>query len=385
MREAAGEQVSSKFASEGTTAHWVGEQCLRARTEREMNPAHYIGQTCPETKEEVTEEMAEFVRVYVDECLTIKTTADWYAVETEFTLPHISKELGGTADWSAFTPLARPSVHGVLSIRDLKYGKGVFVDVRDNPQLMIYALGALEMLRKTTKLAPLVSDINIGICQPRIECDQPTRAYTISVEELTMWQEDKLRPAVDLTYTNADMLVPGDHCHFCPALSTCPAQHNKMVEMAQLDFARPLRAPQAPVRLSDAKLAAIVQAKPMLESWLKQAEAEAQTRLENGKNVPGFKLVDKRRNRKWKEGVEPRVVKMLKGRAYKPNTLISVAEAERQLAKLGFDLPSSLYERPESGRIIAPESDKRPAVKAKDPALDFPDDLPGHKAEVDFL
>lgn len=373
LREAAGERESSDAAEEGTTAHWVGENCLRHIRDNKGKASYYVGKVCPETGIEVDEEMAEYVQVYVDDCLSGAMHAEWFGVESEFTLPAISKELGGTADWAQFTMLEREatgSLSGILTVRDLKFGTGYWVDVEDNPQLLIYALGALEQLRRNTNLVPFVHKIDIGICQPRIDTDQPIRAKVYTISELISWQEEVLRPAVDAAQNNPKT-VPGDHCRFCPALSTCPAQHKQMVELAKIDFARPSRVPVAPHKLAPEKVMAVLEAAPMIRSWLKQIEAHGQTLLESGYKSDKFKLVAKRRNRSWRDGVESKIARMLGANAYKTPRLVSVKEAEDILKREGFVLNPALYDRPDTGYVIAPADDRRPAVVKAHPSKDF--------------
>lgn len=364
---------TSDFALEGTTAHWVAEQCLKGRGPAKK-PQHYIGMICPETGMEATDEMADYVGIYVDDCNSYIDRAVWHAIEAEFTLPHLSKDLGGTADCAVYVEgrNSNGGIESTLTVRDLKYGKGYWVDVADNPQLQIYALGALEQLRKAdNNKAVLTKSINLGICQPRMDENQPVRAITFGVQELIHYQETVLRPAIDETYNNPDKLVAGDHCRFCPAIHICPAQSKKMLSIAQIEFARPLKTPKAPEQMTPTQVFAVLQAKPLLENWLKGIEAHAQTLIENGVKTPHFKLVNKRRNRAWREGAEPKVKKMLGAQAFKPQVLVSVAQAEKIMEKAGFDLPPVLYDRPDSGVVIAPMSDKRPAAERRPASLDF--------------
>lgn len=50
-----------------------------------------------------------------------------------------------------------------LYIIDLKYGRGVLVDAEDNPQMMLYALGALNIFDALYD----IEEVEMTIFQPR--------------------------------------------------------------------------------------------------------------------------------------------------------------------------------------------------------------------------
>lgn len=347
--------TTSSYAAEGTTAHWVAEQCLRTgRTAR-----HYINQRCPETLQIVPEEMAEPVQFYVDHCNAIKGSA-WHAIEEKFTLPEISPDLGGTCDFASVT-------NTTLQVRDLKFGTGYAVAADNNPQLMIYALGAYHRLIETSpEVAKKVGSVLYGIVQPRLDEEKDRiKLAKITVGDLIVWENKELKKAVARTEDlNDQTLVAGPHCRFCPAKAVCPAQHAEAQNQAMVDFADvPIASPRIET-LTPEKLARVLAAKDDLVSWLNAVEAAAQNILEQGGAVPGFKLVAKRANRAWADDAlaEKKLVGLLGDDAWVAPKLISVAQAEKALKFLDMDVPEELVTRPDTGRIIAPESDRRPAV-----------------------
>lgn len=361
MRESV-PNVSSSYATEGTTAHWVGEESLRW----EAPAAKLIGKVCPETGETVTAEMAEAVQVYVDECNRVK--GDYHRIEEKVTLEEVSSDLGGTVDFAAVMEKR------VLHIRDYKHGMGVNVAIEGNVQLRIYALGALALYSKQRPGAgPLITSIVPGIVQPRIEGGEPVKLEKLLTSELIAWQEEVLKPGVarvqladEGQLSEDERLVAGAHCKFCPAKAVCPAQAKQNLALAQIDFAKPMPVmtlpnPQA---MSIAKLATILQAKDAFDSWLSAIEAHAQAVLESGKPVPGFKLVKKRSNRAWRSesAAATALSKTLGKNAYKPQVLISPAEAEKQLKVFSLTLSEDLVVKPDTGNVIALASDKRPAA-----------------------
>lgn len=52
---------------------------------------------------------------------------------------------------------------GTLHIVDFKYGRGILVEAKDNPQMMLYALGALELFDCLYD----IDTVSMTIFQPR--------------------------------------------------------------------------------------------------------------------------------------------------------------------------------------------------------------------------
>lgn len=364
--------VSSSYAEEGTTAHWLAEQCLTSG----KNCRDFIGKRCPDTEWLIPEAMCEPTQLYVGHCRELMARAaeqedPWtFGIETKFTLPKVSLELGGTCDFWA--------VRGTtLHVRDLKFGTGKPVTTKDNPQLLIYALGAYESL--PPKQQKGLTSLVYGIVQPRLD-DEENRVQIekMLITDLLKWQKETLFKGVTATESLNTEYVAGEHCFFCPGKSVCPAQHRRAQQLAQVDFGKSAQEikPVAPEQLSLEQLARVLEAKVALNSWLNAIEARAQTELELGNAVPGFKLVAKRANRAWWNEVSAEA--FLRGeigdKAVSAPEVISVAQAEKVLkAAKKADIPADLIVRPDTGHIIAPFSDKRPGV-TRNAVMDFCDE-----------
>jgi hypothetical protein len=362
--------VSSSYAQEGTTAHWLAEQCLTSG----KNCRDFIGKRCPDTDWLIPESMCEPTQIYVDHCRSLMCQPNERDVihgsETKFTLPKVSLELGGTCD---FWALRGTTLH----VRDLKFGTGKPVTTKDNPQLLIYALGAYESL--SLEQVKKVTSLVYGIVQPRLD-DEENRIQLekMLIGDLLTWRRSVLFPAVTATESLETEYVAGEHCWFCPGKSVCPAQHEKAQQLAQVDFAQPAASikPVAPEALTLEQLARVLEAKDALNSWLNAIEARAQTELELGNTVPGFKLVAKRANRAWTDEAKAEVYlrKEIGDKAVSTPEVISVAQAEKALkAMKKAEMPKDLITRPDTGHIIAPLSDKRPSV-TRNAVMDFCDE-----------
>lgn len=166
--------------------------------------------------------------------------------------------------------------NGTLRVVDLKYGDGVRVEARENPQIMTYALGVLNLY---AGLCYDITDVAMAIYQPRMD---NISTYTMRAEDLRRWGDEVLRPGALRASKGEGSLVKGDHCKFCKVRSRCKAwmaDWDRMVELSRQHLA------------GDAEAARVVREYPALEGWAKKVIAEATAQACNGKRYEGLKLV----------------------------------------------------------------------------------------------
>lgn len=183
----------------------------------------------------------------------------------------------GTADVIIHSP-------DVIHVVDLKYGRGR-VEAEDNPQLKLYALGALD------KFGDIMDPLKVRatIFQPRIG-NTSTVEYT--PDELREWREVEAIPRASeaLTGENAVFAPSESACRFCPAAGICRARAEKSLEE---DFGR------KPDTLDNTELADILGKAAEIRSWLDAVESIAQRKMSDlCETVPGYKLVSTRGRRK---------------------------------------------------------------------------------------
>jgi hypothetical protein len=123
-------------------------------------------------------------------------------------------DLWGTAD--ALIIHRKANGNGHLTCIDFKYGKWP-IDPATNvaDQLRIYAIGG-------SAESPLhIEDFTIGIIQPRSSAGgPPLRLHNVTREAMEAFAA-KLGQAAVATDDPAAQRIPGDHCKFCRARSTC--------------------------------------------------------------------------------------------------------------------------------------------------------------------
>lgn len=247
-----------------------------------------------------------------------------------------------------------------LSITDYKHGKGVPVSAVGNPQMRLYALGALK------RYAPVFGDT---IKQVRMTIDQPRLdSYTsdlITVEELKAWGES-IKPIAQKAFSGLGEFVPGEHCRFCRGKAQCRARAN--VNTALEDF-KDCVLPGKPVLddlahiLTDAEIGDLLIRGQQLVQWYKDLEEYATKALLDGKPIEGWKLVAGRSNRTFTD--QDAAIKAVIAAGYdealvydrKPKTL---SELEKLMGKAEFaEKIGSFVVKPLGKPTLAPATDKR--------------------------
>lgn len=378
----------SIHAARGTAAHQISEKCLRSG----QDASDFLG-TVESTKEfqiEIDEELVNSAQMYVD---YVRKQRDRYIdhigeplklwIEERFSLGALEPpfDAGGTGDAILYCAETRE-----LEIIDLKNGMGV-VDVKENPQLRTYGLGALLAHQDLD-----VDTVTVTIVQPRAQHkDGRIRSETFHVADLIAWTADLLRAmdrskqamnAFEKAKDNSVLmdewsdawLNPGK-CSFCPVEATCPALRKQALAVAATYFepdTGEAKIGNLPTEMSPEKLAETLDMLDMLEQWVKAVRAYAHTQAENGVSIPGYQLVEKIGNRKWKDDESALAVSLLSPEVglsedeIYDRKLRSVAQTEKVLGAKRKHLIEHLWERPVTGsNLVSVEKTTRPAVKPK--------------------
>ena len=252
--------------------------------------------------------------------------------------------------------MATPRLHVI----DFKYGLGVLVDAYQNPQMMLYALGALRIFDCLYD----ITEVAMTIYQPRRE---NVSTWTISVDELREWAETTLRPKADLAFKGEGDYAPGSWCQFCRAAVKCRARAEAKLELAKFEFAQP------PL-LSDVEIGEILTKLDDLTHWANEIVAYAQdAAINHGKQWPGYKLVESRTIRKYSD--EEAAAQAANAAGYHDiykKSLISITEMEKLMGKQTFkEVLGGLVIKPAGKPTLVPASDKRPAIFTTGAKNDF--------------
>ena len=344
------ETGNSVYAEEGTAAHALAEhklkRCLKRRSKRPVSDYQ-----CDEM-EECTDGYVAYAMEQVE--LARQECKDPVVL--------IEQRL----DYSAYVPEGFGTgdllivADRVLTVVDLKYGKGVAVDAEWNPQMMLYGLGALELFGAIYD----IETVRMAIYQPRLES---VSTWEISVSDLMEWVDKELKPRAALAIAGEGEFRSGSWCRFCKAKNTCRARAEGFLRLAQMEF-------KAPALLADDEVAEVLKVADELARWSADVYAYAQDEaVSKGKKWAGFKLVEGRSCRKYTDEEEAAEAAVAAGYTdiYK-RSLIGITEMEKLMGKKRFaEVLGKLVYKPQGKITLVPESDKRQEVLAATAEADF--------------
>lgn len=247
-----------------------------------------------------------------------------------------------------------------LHIIDMKYGQGILVYAEDNPQMKLYALGALASYESLYD----IEEVTMHIFQPRRE---NVSAWTISVDELKKWAENDLKVKAKMAFEGKGEYIPGDWCTFCRAAVKCRARADEKLRLAQSEF-------KLPPLLTDNEIEEILSKLSDLTRWANEIVAYAtDAAVNHGKEWSGFKVVEGRSNRKYKD--EDKVAEVAKANGYKDiyrTSLITLTEMEKLMGKQKFkDILGDFIIKPPGKPTLVPLSDKRQALNVSSAKTEF--------------
>lgn len=347
------EDKGSEYAQEGTDAHSLCEHKLKLALGMEsVDPTENLS-----FYNEEMEQCACDYAGYVMELLTEakKICKDPVVlIEQRLGFSRFVAEGFGTGDCVIIAD-------GTLYIVDYKHGKGVEVSAVENPQMMLYALGALELFDGIYD----IDTVRMTIFQPRRE---NVSVCVMAKDDLLQWAYNDLMAKAKLAYEGGGEFACGDWCRFCKAKAACRKRAEYNLELAKYDFAMP-------DTLEDTEIAAILEKADELAAWAADVKEFALQQALGGVKYAGFKVVEGRSNRKYTD--EDAVADTVKKAGYDPYEpkLLGITAMEKLLGKKQFaKLLSGLVEKPQGKPALVPESDKRQEMnidKAASAAEDF--------------
>ena len=350
------ENTNGEAAKEGTAAHALSEhklkKALRIRSKRP-------------TSEYDSDEMEECTDAYVDfimeqvELARKSCTDPIVLIEQRLDFSCYVPDGFGTGDCVIISD-------DRLHIVDFKYGMGVLVDAEDNPQMKLYALGALEIYDSLYD----IKEISMTIFQPRRE---NVSTWTVPVEELKTWAEEELKPKATKAYQGEGEYMPGSWCTFCRASTRCRARADENLKLAQMEF-------KMPPLLTDSEIEEVLTILPDLTKWANEITAYAtDAAVNHGKEWHGFKVVEGRSVRKYKD--ENAVAEKAVISGYKDiyrKSLIPMTEMQKLMGKTKFEeILGNLIYKPPGKPTLVPNSDKRPAMNVADAKNEFNEIMEG--------
>lgn len=340
----------TEFAAEGTYAHAMAEYILRRYLDGAEKPEDL---TDFEKTEFYSEAMADYVHMYTDACMEKIVAAKKADAEAVF-LPEQRLEFNGVVEGGFGTGDMVIISDKMLEVIDLKYGKGVRVEAEGNPQLQLYALGAIETFGSIYDF----DEVKMTIIQPR---NGGVSEQVMTVEALREWGES-IKPIIAQALKGEGEFHAGEHCRFCKAAPRCKALADYNLSLARLEF-------KDVDLLTDEEIADVLGRVDHLKNYAEMIAKYALQEAVAGRHQwPGYKLVEGRSRRVYTD--TKAIVKVLTAAGYKkaqimkPQELIGVTDMTKLLTKKTFEeLLGDYLEKPQGKPTLAPVSDKRPEFK----------------------
>lgn len=335
------EDKDSSYAAEGTEAHTLCEYKLKTalgiRTKDPTTSLTYYSEEMEECANEYAAYIMELVETAKQDCaepvVLIEQRLDFSKyVEGGF----------GTGDCVIIAD-------GTLNVIDFKMGAGVLIEADDNPQMKLYALGALELFDGIYD----IDTVSMTIYQPRRD---NISTHTVFKESLYQWAAETLKPIAELAYDGEGEFRCGDWCQFCKAKHDCRKRAEQNLELAKYEF-------KLPPLLEDDEIESILGKIDDLVSWASDIKDYALQSALSGKHWSGWKLVEGRSNRRYTN--DQAVAETVSAAGFDPyeHKVMGITAMEKALGKVRFsELLGGLVEKPQGKPTLVPEGDKRPAI-----------------------
>lgn len=368
-------ETTSEYAEEGRLAHSVCELAAKKKftvmNNRTYNSRLKKLKADPKWDDEMLSTAATYVEHLTEHAMRFEH-APYVALEVQVDITDYAPEAFGTCDCVMIGG-------DELIITDYKHGKGVPVSAQDNPQMLLYALGALKLYRPI--YGDMIRRVSTYIDQPRLGSYD---GASMTVEELLAWGES-IKPKAAAAFMGTGEFAPGEWCRFCRAKAKCRARANQNTALEDFKDCIPLGR-SIPMQteydatgfkpsncLTDEEIGALLVRAEGLAAWYNDLKEYALVACLNGKTIPGWKAVEGRSTRAWTDqdaalealmagGVEEAII-------YDrvPKTL---AQLEKVIGKQRFgELVGGMITKSPGKPALAAESDKRPVYNGA--AADF--------------
>lgn len=266
--------TESTAAKTGTLAHEISELKLRKHFVDPIGPQKFAAAMRKFKQHELYDpEMEQTTDAYLD---YVKEVVHAFGAP-----PYITIER--RVDFSTYVPDGFGTGDCIiiggkqLHIIDYKHGKGVPVEAVDNPQMKLYALGALRAYSFLYE----IETVHVAIVQPRV-WERPSE-WSLSAAELLAWGES-IKPIAAQAHAGEGEYAPGEHCGFCRARDTCRARVEQF-------FAATEKAPLKPPLIGWDEVAEALRKGEGMVKWFNSLKEIALAEVLKGGDVPGWKAV----------------------------------------------------------------------------------------------
>ena len=345
----------SVYAAEGTVAHAKAEEKLR--NWMDGHPRKKV--KCPDG------EMDEATTAYRDYIQEIYNAEQKYSkdakvfVEVQLDLSQWIPGGFGTADCVIVSD-------NCLHVIDFKYGKGVAVNAEHNPQLLLYAAGAIQIYELTYAF----DTVQLHIFQPRLDS---ISEWETTVDNIKDWLISTVAPAAEQAIDGQGDPHPGAWCKFCKVKANCRAR----AEMVMATAAAEKRLDG--YLLTDQEIAALLPQLTPISDWCADLKEYATNEALAGTHYEGYKLVEGPSRREITD--EPAAKETLVSHGFSldqitKTSLLGISSLEKLVGKKELSAILEKYiEKPPGAPVLVPVTDKRMELKTAAALEAFSEDL----------
>lgn len=341
---------TSVYAEEGTLAHEICELKVRKTFLEPMSAKTYTTRLNKLKKHELFKnEMLGYTDDYLEYVQKIVHSYDIapvIAVEKKVEFKEIVKDGYGTADCIIVAG-------DTLTIIDFKYGKGVPVSAENNPQMMLYAIGAYNAFSFLYD----IKKVKMSIVQPRLS--KEVSEFELPIDEILKWGNEVVKPAAELAYAGEGEFKAGEHCTFCGVRATCRERARKNLEADFYDM-------KLPPLLTDEEVGEALKKAQDLAKWAEHLKEYALTESLKGKIIPGWKAVNGRSVRVFtntEEAVKKLISSGINEALLYKRELHTLAQMEKIVGVKEFNsMVGDLIDKAPGKPALVLESDKRERI-----------------------
>lgn len=335
--------TQSESAAEGTVAHALAEHCVKAR----LRGKRIVVPKAIKENQYYCQDMLDHCKDYAEYVMLQYKTFPKAELFTEIRVDYsdFAPKGFGTADCLIISD-------DTIVVIDFKYGRHVLVEVNDNPQLKLYALGSLKM-----DVWGTVKNVTTCIFQPRME-NIDSASY--KTNDLLNWAEIRVKKAAKMAWRGEGDFVPGDHCRFCRCKFRCEAYRDTFRPIVSLKERE-----AEGYKLTDEDISHILDKVDEYISWVNGIKEYALSGVVAGDfSIPGYKLVEGRSTRKITNSEQ--AIEILKNAGYAQEEILNsslkgITELERKVGKEKLStLLSSVISKPAGKPTLVSETDPRP-------------------------
>lgn len=281
-------------------------------------------------------------------------------LEKRVHMDSINPEIWGTADGIIVSEKQR-----TLHIFDYKFGR-LPIHAAKNPQLMLYAYGAIEELG----LWDRIRTVRATIIQPR-NWDVDTAEF--NADDLWKWGQGKVKRAAQAALDGTGKMRPTiEICRYCKHRVTDRAHRQMYIDL----LGGWENMGKDPAKMRDRDIQKIVANAPAIKQWLDDVVNYATAQALDGKEFKKLKLVKGKTYRRFNADKEKAIKRKLKKAGFqpdeylKPRQLKPLTEIEALVGKTMFEHDIIKYVNQSHGKDkLAPLNSKElPAATTKQQA-----------------